>query len=286
MAAACLPLAGLYNSLMNTEPKSENATDAKAPALRLSALVVAHNEEARIAACLERLTFADEVVVVLDRCDDKTKSIAEKMGARTLEGAWPIEGDRRNAGIEACNGAWIVEIDSDEHVPSALGSEILETIERSRFAWHELPVDNYIGDRLVRYGWGGSFGTSAVPRLFRKGAKTWGRQAVHPSLSWNGYKGPRLTTPLVHYVDRDISDVLRRLDSYTSAKARDLRASGDVGSLANNIRRLFSRFFKCYVMRKGYREGVYGLLIALMAGLYPLISYLKASLEPGDGERS
>ena len=283
MAAACLPTGGLYKSLMNDTTASSGGNTL---ALRLSALVVAHNEEARIADCLARLDFADEIVVVLDRCTDDTKRIVEKLGARTIEGAWPIEGDRRNAGIEACGGAWIVEIDSDEHVPPELGKEILETIERSRFAWHELPVDNYIGERLVRYGWGGSFGTSAVPRLFRKGAKTWGRQAVHPGLSWDGYKGPRLTTPLIHYVDRNISDVIKRLDSYTSAKAGDLRAGGDIGSLANNIRRLFSRFFKCYVMRKGYREGGFGLLIALMAGLYPLISYLKASLESEDGDAS
>jgi hypothetical protein len=45
------------------------------------------------------------------------------------------------------------------------------------------------------------------------------------------------------------------------------------------VRRLFSRFFKCYVSRKGYREGGYGLLIALLAGLYPLVSHLKAKLE-------
>jgi len=196
-----------------------------------------------------------------------------------LEGAWPIEGDRRNAGIEACTGDWIVEIDCDEHVPDALGREIAETAKSSRFDWHELPVDNYIGDRLVRYGWGGSFGTSAVPRLFRKGAKTWGRQAVHPSLTWTGYKGPRLSHPIAHYVDRDISDMIRRLDAYTSAKARDIRASGKTDTTLNNVRRLFSRFFKCYVMRRGYREGGYGLLIALMAGLYPLISHLKATLE-------
>lgn len=276
----------LYKHHMTAKPDQTVSTTTPAPALRLSVLIVAHNEEARIEACVEKLGFADEVVVVLDRCTDATKAISERLGARTLEGAWPIEGDRRNAGIAACRGAWIVEIDADEHVPPALGDEIIQTIERSRFAWHELPVDNYIGDRLVRYGWGGSFGTSAVPRLFRKGAKTWGRQAVHPSLTWDGYKGPRLSTPLVHYVDRDISDVIRRLDSYTTAKARDLRASGDIGSLTNNVRRLFSRFFKCYVMRKGYREGGYGLLIALMAGLYPLISYLKASLEDEDGEAS
>lgn len=271
---------------MSREIVQSDATGDKGGGVRLSALVVAHNEEDRIAACLERLSFADEIVVVLDRCTDGTKRIAERFDARTLEGEWPIEGDRRNAGIEACRGDWIVEIDCDEHVPDELGREIIDTVARSKFDWHELPVDNYIGDRLVRYGWGGSFGTSAVPRLFRKGAKTWGRQAVHPSLTWTGYMGPRLTHPIAHYVDRDISDMIRRLDAYTSAKARDLRASGEIGSLVNNIRRVFSRFFKCYVMRKGYREGGYGLLIALMAGLYPLISYLKASLETGSGETS
>ena len=73
--------------------------------------------------------------------------------------------------------------------------------------------------------------------------------------------------------------MIRRLDSYSSARAADLRQSGEIGSLAGNIRRLFSRFFKCYVSRKGYREGAYGVLIALCAGLYPLLSYLKARLE-------
>jgi hypothetical protein len=84
---------------------------------------------------------------------------------------------------------------------------------------------------------------------------------------------------MIHYVDRNISDMLARLDRYTTARAYDLRAAGDIGSYFHNVRRLFSRFYKCYVSHKGYREGPYGLLIALMAGLYPLISYLKARLE-------
>ena len=82
-----------------------------------------------------------------------------------------------------------------------------------------------------------------------------------------------------HYVDRDISDMIARLDRYTTARARDLRESGDIGSLGHNIRRIFSRFYKCFVARKGYREGVWGFLIALFAGLYPILSYLKARLE-------
>ena len=88
-----------------------------------------------------------------------------------------------------------------------------------------------------------------------------------------------LKSRLIHYVDRNISDMLRRLDSYSTARAKDIRELGIRDSTANNIRRLFSRFFKCYVARKGYREGGYGLIIAICAGLYPLMSHLKATLE-------
>lgn len=245
----------------------------------LSALVVAHNEEERLAACLDTLSFADELVTVLDRCTDSSRSIAERYTTRLLEGAWEREGPRRNAGIQACRGDWIVEVDADERIPDALAKEILAVIETSSFDWHELPVDNYIGGHLVRWGWGASFGTTAVPRLFRKPAKVWGEQRIHPGLKLLGRQGPRLKNPLEHQVDKNISDMIHRLDRYTTARARDLRESGDIGSLANNLRRLFSRFFKCYVGRKGYREGRWGFLIALCAGLYPLLSYLKASLE-------
>ena len=73
--------------------------------------------------------------------------------------------------------------------------------------------------------------------------------------------------------------MVRRLDNYSTARAQDLRESGEIGGFAGNVRRFFSRFFKCYVLRKGYREGGYGFLIALFAGLYPLLSHLKAKLE-------
>jgi len=88
-----------------------------------------------------------------------------------------------------------------------------------------------------------------------------------------------LQNRLEHYVDRNISDMIRRLDSYSTARARDLRDSGKIGTLASNARRFFSRFFKCYVRRKGYKEGGYGFLIALFAGLFPLLSHIKAAEE-------
>lgn len=247
-------------------------------AIRLSALVVVHNEEAQLADCLTTLGFADEIVVVLDKCTDRSKEIARRYTDRLLEGAWAIEGERRNGGIAACRGEWILEVDADERVPPALAAETRAIAETERSGYFLIPFDNYIGERRVRYGWGASWGVSAAPRLFRKGCKEWGGQRIHPSLVLRGPEG-RLESRMIHYVDRDISDMIRRLDRYTTARAADLRASGDIGSFAANVRRIFSRFWKCYVARKGYREGAYGFLIALFAGLYPILSYLKARLE-------
>lgn len=246
--------------------------------LKLSALVVAHNEEDHLDACLSALKFADEIVVVLDKCTDASKVIAAKYTDKLIEGSWEIEGPRRHAGIDACVGDWILEVDADERVTDDLAVEIRSAIQDAPFGHFLIPYDNYVGERLVRYGWGASWGVSATVRLFSKGAKVWGQQRIHPGVE---LKGERmwLKNRMVHLVDRDISDMIMRLDRYSTARARDLRASGDIGSFANNLRRLSSRFIKCYFGRKGYKEGHYGFLIALMAGLFPMLSYLKARLE-------
>jgi len=249
-------------------------------AIQLSALVVVHNEEAQLAACLDCLAFADETVVVLDKCTDGSKAIASGYTHRLVEGAWDRDGERRNAGINACGGTWIFEIDADERAPDALAEEIRAVIRSADGDIFNIPVDNYVGGRLVRHGWGGLFGKNAYPGLFRKGVKVWGPERAHPHLHVSGGQGADLKTPIIHYVDRDISDMLMRLDRYTTLRALDLADSGDIGSFPNMVRKIFSRFWKCYVARKGYREGGHGFVIALCAALYPVLSHLKAALEP------
>lgn len=245
---------------------------------KLSALVVVHNEEAQLAACLERLTGADEIVVVLDKCSDGSKAIAESFGARLVEGTWELEGPRRNTGIEACSGDWILEVDADERVPADLLAEIRAAVAGRDSGYFYVPFNNFIGRRLIRHGWGAYAGKAWAPCLFARGCKVWGPQRLHPEVRLSGPKG-HMATPIDHLVDRDVTDMIRRLNSYTSARALDLRDSGNIGSLAGNLRRMVSRFLKSFIGRKGYREGHWGLLIALFAALYPLLSYLKARLE-------
>ena len=94
----------------------------------LSALVVARNEERQLAACLETLRFADEIVVALDRSTDRSAEIARNFGARVVEGEWPLEGERRSAGVKACRGDWIIEVDADERVTPGLAEEVRRVI--------------------------------------------------------------------------------------------------------------------------------------------------------------
>lgn len=248
----------------------------------LSALVVVHNEEQILDECLKRLAFADEIVVVLDKCTDGTKEIASAYTDRLLEGSWELEGERRNAGINFCRGEWVLEVDADEWVDDVLAAEIRSVIDAGTGVIFNIPVRNHVGGRWIKHGWGGNFGKNGYPGLFRKGAKVWGAERVHPHLTVTGLQGPDLKHAITHHIDRDISDMLRRLDRYTTARARDLADRGQVGSFPNMVRKIFSRFWKCYVGRKGYRENGYGMVIALCAALYPVLSHLKATLEEAE----
>jgi glycosyltransferase involved in cell wall biosynthesis len=243
-------------------------------------VICVHDEEARLEACLRRLSFADEIVVVLDRCTDGSEAIARDYAHTVIKGAYPQEGARKAAALAAAKGEWIIEVDADEQISVALAAEIRERVNApGDFTYFQVPVDNYVGQRLVRYGWGGSFGTSSVARLFRRGAKRWGLERIHPTVRFEGERGPSLVNPIRHEVDADISDMINRLDRYTHQRALDLVERGQVGGIADNAFRGFRRFLKCYISRKGYREGGWGVLIAVMAGLYPLLSTLRARLE-------
>ncbi len=163
-------------------------------------------------------------------------------------------------------------------MPEALAQEIRAKIANAQPGAYNIPFDNYIGTRLVRYGWGAAWGVSSTARLFAKGCKRWGDQRIHPAVELKGARG-RLETPMTHYVDAGVGDMIRRLDRYTAARARDLRDAGMPESFGRNVRRIVTRFFKCYVRRKGYKEGHLGFLIALFAAIYPILSWLRAKLD-------
>lgn len=248
----------------------------------LSIYIAAHNEAKNLRDILPQLVFADEVIVLLDKCTDESASVVESCHhshkhVRSVKGSWDLEADRRNAALDICRGDWILELDADERVSKELAVEIREIIRNSVHQLHCIPYDNYIGDRLVKYGWGAYMGVSQKIALFQKGAKRYkGTRPIHADLDVHGDFGKTLETPVTHLMDADFSDTLRRFDRYTALRAQELNDENITESFGKNFTRIFSRFYKSYVRRHGYREGALGFVIGMLAGLYPMVSWVRA----------
>ena len=85
-----------------------------------------------------------------------------------------------------------------------------------------------------------------------------------------------------HFYCESVFDLINKLDSYSSSRASDLNEQKKKENLIMNIKRIFSRFWKAFILRKGYREKQIGFMIAIIASLFPLISYLKYRIEKND----
>lgn len=244
---------------------------------KISAVIVAHNEEKKIAECLQSLDFADEIVVVLDKCTDRTKEIVSRYTDKIVEGSWKIEGARRNVALASASGDWILEIDADERISAELAKEILSVTKNSQPCGFAAPIANYIGKRHVQFGWLRTLGVLRRQTLTYRGLKKYHEdKEIHPTFDFKG--GVRLLqNPIIHLVDEDISDLIARFNRYTTWKANDMILKGKIkGGFLKAIIDLKLRFLKSFVVKKGYKEGSLGFLIAILAGLYPLVSYLKA----------
>jgi glycosyltransferase involved in cell wall biosynthesis len=245
--------------------------------VKLSALVCAHNEEARLADCLRRLTFCDEIVVVADRCTDRTQEIARQFGARVIDGIFPLESQAKAAGVAACLGEWVLEVETDEIVEAALAYEVRAAIHgRPSGDWFDVPLDNYVGETLIRRGWGGAFGAAIAPRLYRRSVKRWQARRVQPAPILDGRYAGALETPICRSADPDVSQMIARLNRQTELRAHDIADSGRAGGIVRSAARGMGQFWTSYVWRHGLFEGEIGFLIALMDGLDPVLSNLRA----------
>lgn len=246
--------------------------------VKLSALVCVQNEDALLSECLRKLSFCDEVVVVADRCTDGAQEIARRNGCVVIDGIFPLESQRKAAGAEACTGDWILEIEPDEVVDAHLAWEIRAVLQmRPEGDHYALPIDNYVGETLVRDGWAGSLSSRREIRLYRRGLKTWRPRRLGAPADVGGRSGGSLKGAVRRVLGRDVGGLVQRLNRLTAVAAEDIADSGRSPWPMTGVVAGVGVFLRAYLVRGGWREGRFGFLVAALSGLFPVLSHMRAS---------
>lgn len=241
--------------------------------IALSVVVITKNEGGRLADCLKSVEWADEIIVLDDQSTDNTLDVARAHGAKVFERAMDIEGKHRNYAYSLAKHDWIFSLDADERVTPELKQEIIETLEKNpQCNGYTVPRRNFMGNTWVRYG--GMY-PSAQLRLFKKGLFRYDEQAeVHPQAYMSDPRGA-LKADILHYTYRDFTDAISKLDRQTDLEAKKwFRENRRVG-VFSVLRKMIDRFWKAYISKRGYKDGVIGLFLAVNSGMYQFLSFAK-----------
>ncbi len=241
--------------------------------LHIAVVVITKNEEANIGRCLESARFADEIIVVDDFSTDNTVKIARQFTDKVFSRKMDIEGKHRNYAYGLAKNEWVLSLDADEVISKELESE-LKALFRDRNPTHSaftIPIKTYLGDYWIRYG--GWYPAGKV-RLFRKTKFKYEEVEVHPRVFIDGTCG-HLTKDIVHYSYRDFHDFFTSLNNQTTQEAKKwFNERRKIGFLKMG-RKFYDRFLKTYFLKKGYKDGLIGFVVAYGNSLYQFMSYVK-----------
>ncbi len=240
---------------------------------RLSAVIIAQNEEGNLPACLESVSFAHEVLVCDGGSVDRTVEIAEALGAKVVRREFDGFASQKNFIIDRAEGPWILSLDADERVTDELKDEIIGLVSSSGplADGYRIPRKGYFGERWIRYGgWWPDYNL----RLFRKGKGHFEEREVHESVSIEG-EVETLSSPIEHRTYSDISDYLVRMDRYSTLAARQSYRENRRGRVSDVVLRPIFTFVKMYVFRQGFRDGYVGFQLAMLYAIYTFSKYAK-----------
>jgi glycosyltransferase involved in cell wall biosynthesis len=244
---------------------------------RLSACIVAMDEEDRIEACLASVAFCDEVLVVDSHSTDRTRELAAEAGARVVERDWPGMPAQRTFAIGEAEHDWVLCVDADERVTPELRAEI-EGLRAAGFPGGSGDRAGWDFPRLTRYlgAWvrHGTWYPDRQLRLFdRRRARVAGHDP-HDHVEVDGGVG-HLAGDLEHHPYRSLADHLATIERYTTKMAHGMHERGRRTGSLDLLLRPCVRFLRFYVLRLGFLLGWRGLVLAYLAAHYVRLKYVK-----------
>jgi len=238
-----------------------------------SAIVVCFNEEDRIEECLKSLAWCDEIVVVDSYSADRTPEICRRYTQRFFQREWAGYRDQKAYAHSLAVMEWVLLVDSDERVSEELHREIAAAlaVDQEKFAGYAIPrLVFYLGRWWRRGGWYPDYDV----RLFRRDRATWGGIDPHEKIIVDG-KVRKLQNPLHHFSYRSIDDHINRINRFTTISSTELKNAGGRWRLSDALLRPAVRFFRSYVLKRGFMEGFAGFYVALTAAVYVFLKYAK-----------
>jgi len=249
----------------------------------ISGIIITFNEEKNIAACLESLTWVDEIVVVDGGSTDKTVEICREYTDNIyMHPDWPGFGPQKNRALDYASGDWVFSIDADERVTPPLRKEILEVLGDPAAIAYEIPRLSWYCGRFIRHsGWRPDY----VLRLFKRQAGRFSNDLVHEKVLIEGKVG-RLQNDLIHYSFRDLEQVLKVVNNYSTLGAQQKFRMGAKAGLTKAILHGLGELASTYLLKGGFLDGRQGLMLAISNAEGVYYKYLKlmelAGEEPRD----
>lgn len=237
----------------------------------LSVAIITHNEAGRIRACLESVSWADEIVVVDAESTDDTAAICRAFNAVVHVRPWPGFARQKQFAMEQCRNDWVLSLDADERVRPELAAAIAAAITAAADCQgFRIARRSYFLQRWIRHG--GWYPGYQV-RLFRKSKTQVSQSRVHEGFLVDGRVGT-LNGDIEHDSHPTLANSLDKLNRYSTLEALDRLERKKVIWL-DFITHPLSAFWRKYVAQSGYRDGMPGLLLSWVSALLNMVMYMK-----------
>ncbi len=254
--------------------------------IKISAIIIAKNEEEKISDCLESIFWCDEIILIDTGSSDKTVTIAKRKNAKVFKFTKGSYCDWRNEGLKHVNGKWVLYIDADERVTPELKDEIIKLISSFQFLISGLqsPISNEVptayaiprrniilGREMKHGGWWPDY----VKRLFLKNKlKKWTGD-LHEEPVFEGVMG-HLENPLIHLKENNLSDMVSKTNRWSEIEAKLMFESNHPPmNLARFFSAIFREFWHRILKNKAYLDGTEGIIFGIYQVYSRFISYAK-----------
>lgn len=240
---------------------------------KISVCIITYNEEDRIRDCLKSVSWADEIVVVDSFSTDKTVEICKEYTNNIFLNKWPGFVKQKSYAVEKSNNEWILCLDSDERVSKELADEIKMLLNNNDIPYNGfiLPRRSCYLQRMINHG---GWYPDYQFRLFRR---NYGRVVgidPHDKIVIEGEK-KRLKNDLLHFPYRSLRDQLKTIDNYSTIYADQKIKEGKKCNILNMFIRPPTRFLETYFWKRGFLDGLPGLINILAASFYVFLKYAK-----------